>query len=79
MKNRWNGGVAMKNLRFVVMTLLGAGLLFLPPPASAQVVTTLAGSGAAGCADGIGAEASFAEPRAVAADSAGHRPRKGDL
>ncbi len=69
----------MKNLQFVVMTLLGAGLLLLPSPASSQVVMTLAGSGAAGSADGKGAEASFTEPRGVAADSAGHRPRKGDL
>jgi sugar lactone lactonase YvrE len=61
----------MKNLRFVV-TLLATGLMLFQARASAQVVTTLAGSGAVGNVDGTGAMASFWNPRGVAVDQSGN-------
>ena len=61
----------MKNLRFVSMALLAAGLMLVHRTASAQVVTTLAGSGAVGSADGNGAEASFAYPLGLAVGPSG--------
>lgn len=62
----------MKKLRFVNMALLAAGLLLVQQTTSAQVVTTLAGSGARGSVDGTGAEASFSGPIGLAVDSSGN-------
>jgi serine/threonine protein kinase, bacterial len=61
----------MKNLRFVRMALLAAGLMLVHRTTSAQVVTTLAGSGAVGSVDGNGAEASFAYPLGLAVGPSG--------
>jgi sugar lactone lactonase YvrE len=62
----------MKNTRFVSMALLAAGLMLVHRTTSAQVVTTLAGSGAMGSEDGNGATASFSGPSGLAVDSAGN-------
>jgi hypothetical protein len=53
-----------------VALLFGLGLL--PAAATAQVVTTLAGSGAFGSTDGTDAAASFRSPSGVALDAAGN-------
>src|SRR6266496_1097898 len=62
----------MKNLRFVSMALLAAGLMLVHRTTIAQVVTTLAGSGATGSVDGNGAEASFSYPQGVAVGPSGN-------
>jgi sugar lactone lactonase YvrE len=62
----------MKNLRYVSMALLAAGLMLVHQTAIAQVVTTLAGSGATGSADGNGAEAFFSYPQGVAVGPSGN-------
>ena len=62
----------MKNLRFVSMALLAAGLMLVHRTTIAQVVTTLAGSGATGSLDGNGAEASFSYPQGVAVGPSGN-------
>jgi len=62
----------MKNLRFVCMALLAAVLMLVHGTASAQVVTTLAGSGATGSVDGYGAEASFSYPQGLAVGPSGN-------
>ncbi len=53
-------------------TVLAATLALVPRPAAPQVVTTFAGSGAAGSADGVGASATFDHPGALAVDSSGN-------
>lgn len=60
----------MKNLRFVSMAILALGLMLVNRTTSAQVVTTLAGSGGRGSLDGNGAQASFSVPFGLAVDSA---------
>ncbi len=62
----------MKNLRFVSMALLAAGLMLVHRTTIAQVVTTLAGSGATGSVDGNGAQASFSYPQGVAVGPSGN-------
>ena len=62
----------MKNLRYVSMALLAAGLMLVHRTTIAQVVTTLAGSGATGSVDGNGAEASFSYPQGVAVGPSGN-------
>jgi sugar lactone lactonase YvrE len=62
----------MKNRRFVSMALLAAGLMLVHRTTIAQVVTTLAGSGATGSLDGNGAEASFSYPQGVAVGPSGN-------
>ncbi len=52
--------------------VLAATLALVPRPAAPQVVTTLAGSGANGAQDGVGAEASFWYPSFIAVDAAGN-------
>ena len=52
--------------------LLTAALMLFPEVATGQAVTTLAGSGALGSADGPGAAASFGAPQGVAVDQAGN-------
>ena len=52
----------VKDIRFVSMALLAALLTPFHRTASAQVVSTLAGSGAPGSVDGSGEAASFVEP-----------------
>ena len=52
--------------------LLAAALLLASAGAPAQIVTTLAGSGAQGSADGPASQATFLLPRAVATDNAGN-------
>ncbi|MDQ6891269.1 MAG: hypothetical protein M3167_01130 [Acidobacteriota bacterium] len=56
----------LKNLRFVSTALLAVGLMLVNRTTSAQVVTTLAGSGAGGSVDANGGEASFSNPQGVA-------------
>ncbi len=53
-------------------TVLAATLALVPRPAAPQIVTTFAGSGAAGSADGVGASATFDHPGALAVDSSGN-------
>jgi sugar lactone lactonase YvrE len=62
----------MKSLLFARGILIAAGLMLVQATASAQVVTTLAGSGRAGSQDGTGAEASFSNPLSVAVDPSGN-------
>jgi sugar lactone lactonase YvrE len=62
----------MKNRRFIGTALLAAGLMLVQATTSAQVVTTLAGSGAKGSADGNGSAASFSDPQGLAADRSGN-------
>jgi len=62
----------MKTLRFVNTAFLALGLVLFQRTANAQVVTTLAGSGASGSADGNGAAASFWHPSSLAVDSLGN-------
>ncbi len=62
----------MRILRFVGMAFLAAGLMLVQATVSAQVVTTLAGSGAVGNVDGTGAVASFSNPQGVAVDQSGN-------
>jgi sugar lactone lactonase YvrE len=62
----------MKNRRFVSMALLAAGLMLVHRTTIAQVVTTLAGSGATGSLDGNGAETSFSYPQGVAVGPSGN-------
>jgi serine/threonine-protein kinase len=52
--------------------VLAAALMLLRGAAMGQVVTTLAGSGAAGSADGAGPAASFFTPEGAAVDQAGN-------
>jgi len=61
-----------KNRRYVSMALLAAGLVLVHRTTIAQVVTTLAGSGATGSADGSGVEASFSYPQGVAVGPSGN-------
>ncbi len=62
----------MKNLRSVSMALLAGGLMLVHRTATAQVVTTLAGSGAAGSVDGNRAEAFFSYPQGLAVGPSGN-------
>jgi sugar lactone lactonase YvrE len=57
--------------RRVGAIVLAASLTLIQRAASAQVVTTFAGSGASGSADGRGTAASFSGPRGLAVDPAG--------
>lgn len=59
----------MKRSRPFRTAVLAATLALAARTASAQVVTTLAGSGARGSADGNGPGASFASPQGVAVDT----------
>ncbi len=61
-----------RNLRFVGMVLLAAGLTLVPRTTNAQVVTTFDGSGAPGTEDGKGAEASFSFPLGLAVGRSGN-------
>jgi len=56
----------------VSMALLTAFLMLVHRTTSAQVVTTLAGSGAPGSVDGKGAEASFSYPLRLSVGPAGN-------
>ncbi len=67
---RPDSGTRAKGRVNAIALLLGLGLL--PAAATAQVVTTLAGSGAVGSADGTGAAASFNWPFGVAVDGSGN-------
>jgi hypothetical protein len=53
------------------LAALGAVLLVAPPPAAAQSVSTLAGSGTPGFADGVARSATFLFPAAVAVNARG--------
>jgi sugar lactone lactonase YvrE len=61
----------MDRIRSGVNLLLGATLALLTGGATAQTVTTFAGSGVAGGANGVGVSATFAGPAGVAAGPAG--------
>src|SRR5262249_52592442 len=65
-------GGAMKTGRFFEAALLAVGLMLGARTAVAQVITTLAGSGAIGSANGNAASASFSYPQGLAVDSAGN-------
>ncbi|HKA37222.1 MAG TPA: SBBP repeat-containing protein, partial [Thermoanaerobaculia bacterium] len=62
----------MKTGRFFEAALLAMGLMLGARTAAAQVVTTLAGSGAIGSAEGKAASASFSYPQGLAVDSSGN-------
>ena len=53
------------------LAAFGAVLLVAPPPAAAQSVSTLAGSGTPGFADGVARSATFLFPTAVAVNARG--------
>jgi sugar lactone lactonase YvrE len=61
-----------QDLRFVSLALLAAVLMLVSRTASAQVVTTFAGSGARGSVDGNGVEASFAYPLGLSVGPSGN-------
>lgn len=62
----------MNKLRCAIgVVLIAACLMFAGRPASAQVVTTLAGSGERSSADGDGVRTSFSGPSGLAVDSFG--------
>jgi hypothetical protein len=56
----------------LIAALAGLSSLLVPLGANAQVVTTLAGSGAYGSADGTGTAATFYTPFGVSTDSSGN-------
>ena len=56
----------------LIAALAGLGSLLVPLRANAQQVTTLAGSGAHGSADGTGTAATFYTPFGVAVDGSGN-------
>ena len=62
----------MKSSRVFRTAVLAATLALAARTASAQVVTTLAGSGAPGNADGNGQATSFANPQGLAVDTSGN-------
>jgi sugar lactone lactonase YvrE len=62
---------ATRSLRLATATLFVASLMLCQQKASAQIVTTLAGSGVFGSADGNGAMASFGFPRGVSVGPSG--------